>query len=230
MASAVSEPIFISVVKREYRHPYTAATKDAILEEARELIRMIFLLIDISVRPSNLHEPGSISFEIEETVGEYIVRVRGVPRLVAHATAIFGGVAGWTGERKRVTMVLATAERPIPPRASASFAAERRSAAAAAEGPVAAAAASAVRFVGSEGNRPGPPLKNNARATVRARRPRLEQFAEERGLTIPVAGEALRLLNNFYNTLKLQGYLPRDAAVIADRRLDEFISIARATK
>jgi hypothetical protein len=224
MASA---PVFISVVKREFRHPYTGDTKAKVLEEAQELIRTVFLLIDTSVRPSNLREPGSISFEIEETPGEYIVRVRGVPRLVAHAITVFGRVAGWTEERRRVTMVLATEVRPIPPRASASFAAERASAAAASEGPVAADAGSAVRFIGSAGNRPGVPLKN-ARTTVRARRSRLEIFAEERRLSIPVAREALRLLNNYYNELKSQGHLPRRTAALAESRLDEFIR--RATK
>jgi hypothetical protein len=226
MASA---PVFISVVKREFRHPYTAATKAAVFGEAQELIRTVFLLIDISVRPSNLREPGSISFEIEETPGEYIVRVRGVPRIVTHAITVFGGVDGWTEERRRVTMVLATEVRPIPRRASASFAAERTSAAAASEGPVAADAAAAVRFVGSAGNRPGVPLKN-ARATVRASRSRLEIFAEERRLSIPVAREALRLLNNYYIELKSQGHLPRDAMALANGRLDEFIRTARALK
>lgn len=221
-----SVPVFISVVKREFRHPYTAATKATVLEEARELIRNVFMRIDIAVRPSNLHEPGSISFEIEEAPGEYIVRVRGIPRLVAYATTVFGGIDGWTEERKRVTMVLATEVRPIPHRASASFAAERRSAAAASEGPVAADAGSAVRFVGSAGNRPGVPLKN-ARTTVRARRSRLEIFAEERRVSIPVAREALRLLNNYYIELKAQGHLPRYAAALANGRLDEFIRRAR---
>lgn len=226
MASA---PVFISVVKREFRHPYTAATKAAVLEEAQELIRTVFLRIDISVRPSNLHEPGSISFEIEEAPGEYIVRVRGVPRLVTHATTVFGGIDGWTEERRRVAMLLATSERPIPPRASASFAAERASAAAATEGPVAVGAAAAARFVGSEGNRPGRNLKK-ARKTVRARRSRLEIFAEERRLSIPVAREALRLLNNYYIELKAQGHLPRYATALANGQLDEFIRRARETK
>ena len=203
--------------------------KAAVLEEAQELIRTVFLLIDISVRPSNLREPGSISFEIEEAPGEYIVRVRGIPRLLVHAITVFRGIDGWTEERKRVTMVLATEVRPIPHRASATFAAERASAAAAAEGPVAVDAAAAVRFVGPEGNRPGHKLKK-ARKTVRAQRSRLEIFAEERRLSIPVAREALRLLNNYYIELKSQGHMPRDAMALANGRLDEFIRTARALK
>jgi len=225
MASA---PVFISVVKREFRHSYTAATKAAVLEEAQELIRTVCLLIDISVRPSNLREPGSISFEIEEAPGEYIVRVRGVPRLVVHAITVFGRVDGWTEERRRVAMVLATEIRTIPHNKSKLYLAESARANAGRRRPVSTAAATALPiFTRDKPNRPGNSLKDGD-TPVPARRSDLEIFAEERGLSISIAGPVMRQWNNVVKNLKSQGYSQRHAEAAADGLIPEFIR--RATK
>lgn len=223
MASA---PVFISVVKREFRHPYTAATKAAVLEEAQELIRTVFLLIDISVRPSNLHEPGSISFEIEEAPGEYIVRVRGIPRLVTHAITVFRGIDGWTEERRRVAMLLSTEIRTIPHNQSNLYLAESARASTGRRRPVSTAAATALPvFTRVEANRPGH-LLPNVNKTVK--RTRLETFAKERGLSISVAGQVIREWGHVVNRLIAQGYSQSHAKAAADGLIPEFIR--RATK
>jgi hypothetical protein len=127
-------------------------------------------------------------------------------------------------------MVLATEIRTIPHNKSKLYLAESARANAGRRRPVSTAAATALPiFTRDKPNRPGNSLKDGD-TPVPARRSDLELFAEERGLSILVAREALRLWNNFYNTLKSQGYLPRHAAVIADSRLDEFIRIAIAKK
>jgi len=220
MASAAAEPpapIFISVVKREFRHPYTAATKAAVLEEAQELIRTCFLLIDMSVLPRNLREPGSISFEIEEMPAEYIVRVRGVPRLVEYAGQVFDIIEGWAETEKRVTLKVATTERPIASRSTNAYRAERARASAASAGPVAAGNAGAV-FVGAAGNRPGLPLKY-ARRTNRAVRTNLGEFAATRGLTLPVAKAIWPLWKEVRAEYLAAGSQQIEADVLADNRL-----------
>lgn len=185
-------PIFISQVKREFRHPYTASTKARIIDEAQELVRTTFLLIDHSFRPNA--EPGTISFEIEEGARDCIVRVRGIPRLVQHAVTVFGSVAGWTGERRRVTVLATTG---ISHRSNA------------------AATAAAAPAAAAMGNRPGRFKKT--RVTHRAPvKPRLTKIAEELEKPVHEVKPILQRYNAYYASLQDRGFMPRDARVLAD--------------
>ena len=100
------------MVKREFQHPYTTETKAAVIDEANELVRVSFLLIEHSA-PS-LAPTGTIGFEVEEEARVCIVRIRGDPTLVRRSAAIFSSIDGWTEQRRRVTMRATTNIRTIP--------------------------------------------------------------------------------------------------------------------
>lgn len=225
-AAALPEPIFIRQIKREFRHLYTPEKTPAeVVEEAQGLVRTALLLIQHLSRPSNFAEPGTISFEIEEGATVCIVRIRGAPALVDHATTIFNRVEGWVLMRRQVTVRATTNIRTIPGLTNAVTIAER----AWGNGPVVAAAAAAAggggagSFVGARKNRSGT-LKANL-APVAAVKPRLTVVAERLGLPVETLRPVLRNYTAYYRSLQPR-YPPREARVLAD---EKFWHILRGT-